>query len=108
MLKKITGLVMVIIVSCLLMLNKALAQESPFNLEKDLKYTIILELNQTFAYKLKDVTVVGTVEIDKKTFLSVRIQGLIKESLALISLDSIKAIIPQINTQEELIPQKSK
>ena len=85
------------------------ADEGQFTLEKDLKYTIILELNQNFSYKIKDVYVTGTVEIDKKSFLSVRVQGLVKESTALLALDSIRAIIPQINIQEELIQQpKSK
>jgi len=49
--------------------------------------------------------VLGTVEISRKSFLLLQIQGLAKEAPALIAVDSVKAIIPQINVQETLIQQ---
>lgn len=86
-------------------ITKSSADENKFSLEKGVKYTIIVELNQAFAYKIKNVYVTGTIEIGTKTFLSITINGLTKEAPALIAVDSIKAIIPQINIQDELIQQ---
>jgi hypothetical protein len=86
-------------------ITKSSADEGVFSLEKGVKYTIILELNQVFAYKIKDAYVLGTVEISGKSFLLVQIQGLTKEAPALIAVDSVKAILPQTNIQETLIQQ---
>lgn len=86
-------------------ITKSCADENKFSLEKGAKYTIILELNQAFAYKIKNAYVAGTVEIGTKTFLLIAIVGLTKEAPALIDVNSIKAIIPQINIQDELIQQ---
>ena len=87
-------------------ITKSCADEGAFSLEKGVKYTIILELNQALAYKIKDAYVVGTVDIGKKSFLLIQIQGLTKEAPALIDVSSVKAILPQTNIQEVLIQQE--
>lgn len=109
MCKKVIFIWLILIGVTVVPVTKSYAQESEnkFSLEKGVKYTIILELNQSFAYKIKDVYVVGTVDISKKNFLLVQIQGLIKEAPALIAVDSVKAILPQVNLQETLIQQQA-
>ena len=105
MCKRIVLIALIVFGALFISLTKSSAEEGVFSLEKNVKYTIILELNQAFVYKIKDVYVLGTVEISKKSFLLLQIQGLAKEAPALIAVDSVKAIIPQINVQETLIQQ---
>jgi len=109
MFKKIIFIWLIIIGVTFISVTKSHAEESEnkFSLEKGVKYTILLELNQSFAYKIKDAYVVGTVEIGNKTFLLVQMQGLVKEAPALIAVDSVKAILPQVNLQETLIQQQA-
>lgn len=105
MCKRIILICLISFVAFFVPITNSSADENVFSLEKGVKYTIILELNQAFAYKIKDVYVLGTVEISKKSFLLVQIQGITKEAPALIAVDSVKAILPQINIQETLIQQ---
>lgn len=58
--RKIIFLIFLIVLgACFFSITQSCADEGAFSLEKGVKYTIILELNQVFAYKIKDVYVIG-------------------------------------------------
>lgn len=50
---------------------KAQAEEGVFSLTKDVKYDITVQLSQGIISKIKNIHVLGTVEIAGKAFLGV-------------------------------------
>jgi len=103
------ALITCITVSLLLLLicvYETSAEEGLFSLTKDVNYDITVQLSREMVSKIKNVRVVGTVEVAGKAFLIVELQGEIKTVNCLIILDSIKTILP-VNTSHESLIQYS-
>ncbi|MBU4303756.1 MAG: hypothetical protein KKC39_04190 [Candidatus Omnitrophica bacterium] len=87
--------------------SKAQAEEGLFSLTKDLNYDITVQLSQGIISKIKNIHVVGTVEIAGKVFLVAEFQNEVKAANSLIALDSIKTIVPSNTAHETLIADNS-
>ncbi len=87
--------------------SKAQAEEGLFSLTKDVNYDITVQLSQGIVSKIKNIHVLGTVEIAGKAFLVVEFQGDVKAANSLIVLDSIKTIVPNNTSHETLISDNS-
>jgi hypothetical protein len=74
-----------------------------FSLNKDADYDITVELSQGLISKVTRVRIVGITEINNKSFLIILPQGFAKTENALISLDSIKTILPTNNAAETIV-----
>ncbi|MDD5477548.1 MAG: hypothetical protein PHG87_05040 [Candidatus Omnitrophica bacterium] len=86
---------------------KAQAEEGLFSLTKDVNYDITVQLSQGIVSKIKNVRVLGTVEIAGKVFLVAELQNEVKAAKSLIVLDSIKTIVPSNTAHETLISDSS-
>jgi len=83
------------------------AEEGLFSLTKDVNYDITVQLSQGIISKIKNIHVVGTVEIASKVFLVVELQNEVKAANSLIVLDSIKTIVLSNTAHETLISDNS-
>lgn len=86
---------------------RAQAEESLFSLTKDVNYDITVQLSQGIISKIKNIHVLGTVEIAGKAFLVAELQNDVKATKSLIVLDSIKTIVPSNSSHETLISDSS-
>lgn len=87
--------------------SKSQAEEGLFSLTKNVNYDITVQLSQGIISKIKNICVLGTVEIAGKVFLVVELQNEIKAVKSLIVLDSIKTIVPSNTSHETLISDNS-
>ena len=85
---------------------QAQAEEGLFSLTKDVNYDITVQLSQGMISKIKNLRVLGTVEITGKLFLVVELQNEAKVAKSLVALDSIKTILPNGTTHETIISDK--
>jgi hypothetical protein len=74
--------------------NLFAAENNISYLNKDVNYDITIEINQTLASNIKNVRVIGVADINGKYFLIIQQQEFIKPANALVSLDSVKLILP--------------
>ena len=79
------------------------AGEGLFSLSEDIDYDITVQLSQGIISKIKNIRVIGTVEIASKTFLVGEFKNDPKTTKSLIVLDSIKTIVPSRTSHETLI-----
>ena len=83
------------------------AEESMFSLTKDVNYDVTAQLSEGILSKIKNIHVVGTVEIKDKVFLVAELQNDVKRVVSLVALDSIKTIVPSNSSQESFISETS-
>lgn len=86
---------------------KTQAEEGLFSLTKNVNYDITVQLSQGIISKIRNIRVLGTVEIAGKSFLVAELQNEIKAANSLIILDSIKTIVPANTSHETLISDDS-
>ncbi len=83
------------------------AENALFSLTKDVNYDVTVQLSDGILSKIKNIYVVGTVEIKDKAFLVAELQNDVKRAVCLIALDSIKTIVPSNSSQESLVSEAS-
>ena len=83
--------------------SEVYAEEGLFSLTEDIDYDVTVQLSQGIISKIKNIRVIGTVEIANKTFLVGEFKSDAKTTKSLIVLDSIKTIVPSRTSHETLI-----